>query len=119
MTGKYMITEHTNVITVKKSLLEKKLRQHIESHKTTECQNCGIVITKNSTSSHKIKCLGISNKIAYECDQCQYKTEKKHSLKCHETTHIVKEKVLHPCTFCDKSFELQFQESWLHYSIKT
>ena len=86
-----------------------KLLDHRKKHKATTCKHCGLQITFGSASRHQNSCSSNDNKddLLLSCDQCDYTTDRRDSLKRHkETVQHVNEAENH-CASCNKTFKLK------------
>ena len=92
-----------------------KLYTHMASHRNSCCKLCGKSVPANSLQFHKKQCSEVEVNI-FKCDQCNFETNQKGSLKKHKTTHIQKEKPVNTCLLCNKTFA---KKKYLKSHLKT
>ena len=59
---------------------KKAFNNHIKSHQTYECPDCGKTIKMNSISHHKSKC-SPKEKKSFACSECPYEVDRQDRLK--------------------------------------
>ena len=93
----------------------KKLWTHRVSHCMSSCKACSKSVPSNSLQFHKKQCSEFEVQV-YKCEQCNFETNQKGSLKKHLTTHIQKEKPVNTCLLCNKTFA---KKKYLKSHLKT
>ena len=75
----------------------KKLSDHLNSHRVRKCQHCSVYVHAKNLAFHKKGCLDTPK---LKCGQCDFKTHNKCHLEEHAKVH--REKL--PCSTCGKQF---------------